>query len=85
MLKGTSPFQADKNHIHHRLILLGLNHAQTVAVIYLFNIILITSAVLMQGINTSIPFLVLAGIVFLLMGMLFLLPAKKKTKEAVNG
>lgn len=85
MLKGTSPFQADKNHIHHRLILLGLNHAQTVAVIYLFNIILITSAVLMQGINTSITFLVLAGIVFLLMGMLFLLPAKKKTKEAVNG
>ncbi len=81
MLKGTSPFQADKNHIHHRLIYLGLNHAQTVGVIYLFNVLLISAAVLMKGVNTSITFLVLALIVFLLMGLLFLLPVKKKSRD----
>lgn len=80
MIKGTSPFTADKNHIHHRLIKLGLNHAQTVCVIYLFNALLITYAILVQGINTSITFLILAAIVFLLMGILFLVKPKS-TKQ----
>lgn len=41
MARGTSPFQADKNHIHHRLLLLGLGHRGTVAVLYAYAIILI--------------------------------------------
>jgi hypothetical protein len=27
--KGRSPFSADKNHIHHKLLSLGLSHRQT--------------------------------------------------------
>lgn len=80
MIKGTSPFQADNNHIHHRLIKLGLNHAQTVGLIYLFNVLLITYAVLVKGMNTSITFLILAAIVFVLMGLLFLVPTGKRNK-----
>lgn len=76
MIKGTSPFQADSNHIHHRLIKLGLNHAQTVGVIYMFNILLISYAVLVQNLNTSITFLILALIVFASIGALFLVPIK---------
>ena len=78
MIMGISPFTADKNHIHHRLIRLGLSHAKTVGVIYLFNIMLIAYAVLVRGMNTSFKFLILAAIVFLLMGGLFLIPAKEK-------
>jgi UDP-N-acetylmuramyl pentapeptide phosphotransferase/UDP-N-acetylglucosamine-1-phosphate transferase len=76
-IKGTSPFTADKNHLHHRLIKLNLNHAQTVGVIYLFNIILIAYSVLAQGLNTSISFLILTAIVFLAMGLLFLFPLRR--------
>ncbi|MEQ8910549.1 MAG: MraY family glycosyltransferase [Vicingaceae bacterium] len=77
MIKGTSPFQADSNHIHHRLIKLGLNHAQTVSIIYLFNILLISYSVLVQDLNTSITFLILAIIVFASIGALFLVPIKR--------
>jgi UDP-N-acetylmuramyl pentapeptide phosphotransferase/UDP-N-acetylglucosamine-1-phosphate transferase len=41
MARGRSPFQADKNHIHHRLLALGLGHRGTVAVLYAYAIILI--------------------------------------------
>ncbi|KAA3645946.1 MAG: undecaprenyl/decaprenyl-phosphate alpha-N-acetylglucosaminyl 1-phosphate transferase [Bacteroidetes bacterium] len=78
MLKGTSPFTADKNHIHHRLIFLGLSHAQTVGVIYLFNVSLIAYSILVKGLNTSYTFIILAAIVFIAMGGLFLIPVKQK-------
>jgi UDP-N-acetylmuramyl pentapeptide phosphotransferase/UDP-N-acetylglucosamine-1-phosphate transferase len=79
MIKGTSPFQADSNHIHHRLLKLGLNHAKTVGVIYLFNMCLIIYSVLVKNLNTSITFIILALIVFVLMGLLFLVPIKRDT------
>lgn len=78
MIKGTSPFQADSNHIHHRLIKLGLNHVQTVGVIYLINALLIAYSVMVKGLNTSQVFIVLAVLVFMLLGILYLLPLKKK-------
>jgi UDP-GlcNAc:undecaprenyl-phosphate GlcNAc-1-phosphate transferase len=31
---GRSPFSADRGHIHHRLLDLGLSHTQTVLLIY---------------------------------------------------
>lgn len=37
--KGQSPFSADKNHLHHRLLDSGYNHAQTSVIIYIFSIV----------------------------------------------
>lgn len=34
--KGTSPFAADKLHLHHRLLSLGHTHRRTVLVLYLW-------------------------------------------------
>lgn len=81
MIRGTSPFTADDNHIHHRLIKLGLNHAKTVMVIFLFNLALISYAVLIQGLNTSLVFIILAAIVFIILGALFLVPLKNKNAD----
>ena len=78
--KGLSPFTADSNHIHHRLLKLGLNHAQTVGIIYLFNAVLIAYAVIIPLMNTSITFLIMALIVFVFLGALFLVSAKSKRK-----
>jgi UDP-GlcNAc:undecaprenyl-phosphate GlcNAc-1-phosphate transferase len=41
---GKSPFVADKNHFHHKLIRLGLYHTEAVLVIYIFQAFLVTSA-----------------------------------------
>ena len=78
--KGLSPFTADSNHIHHRLLNLGLNHAQTVGIIYVFNVVLIAYAVIIPLMNTSITFLIMTAIVFAFLGALFLIPAKSKSK-----
>jgi len=78
LIKGNSPFTADSNHIHHRLIKLGLNHAQTVGLIYIFNIILIGYSVMIRDLNTSLVFLILAAIVFAFIALLFLIPVKNK-------
>ncbi|PCJ80812.1 MAG: undecaprenyl-phosphate alpha-N-acetylglucosaminyl 1-phosphate transferase [Flavobacteriales bacterium] len=38
---GHSPFGADRNHIHHRLIDIGLNHRQTVLILYSLSVFII--------------------------------------------
>ncbi|MFQ5334839.1 MAG: glycosyltransferase family 4 protein, partial [Flavobacteriales bacterium] len=40
-IKGISPFKADNNHIHHRLINIGCTHRWTVVIIYLYTISII--------------------------------------------
>jgi len=45
---GKSPFVADKNHLHHRLMKLGLSHSETVFLIYALQACMVTSAYLMR-------------------------------------
>ncbi|MGZ4054604.1 MAG: MraY family glycosyltransferase [Bacteroidia bacterium] len=40
-VRGVSPFSADRNHLHHRLIDIGLNHKGTVTIVYSVNILII--------------------------------------------
>jgi len=42
--EGRSPFVADKNHFHHKLMRLGLFHTEAVFVIYFIQTLLVTSA-----------------------------------------
>lgn len=42
--QGRSPFSADNNHIHHRLLNLGYNNYEAVSLIYITQIIFITLA-----------------------------------------
>ena len=46
--QGRSPFFADKNHFHHRLMRLGLSHAEAVFTIYVVQAALITAAILFK-------------------------------------
>lgn len=41
ILRGRSPFRADKNHLHHRLLLLGFTHFQSTAIIAGVNLVFI--------------------------------------------
>jgi len=42
--KGRSPFSADKNHFHHRLMRMGLFHTESVFCIYIIQVVLVLSA-----------------------------------------
>jgi UDP-GlcNAc:undecaprenyl-phosphate GlcNAc-1-phosphate transferase len=41
LIKGKSPFKADQNHIHHRLLKLGLNHMQATLLLMVINFLFI--------------------------------------------
>lgn len=53
-VKGQSPFEADRNHIHHRLIDCGYSHAKTVIVIYIFSILTVGVSLLSYYLNPSL-------------------------------
>jgi UDP-N-acetylmuramyl pentapeptide phosphotransferase/UDP-N-acetylglucosamine-1-phosphate transferase len=48
IFKKQSPFVADRNHIHHRLLALGLSTEMTCLVLYLVNLLFILSAWLLR-------------------------------------
>lgn len=58
-IKGVSPFSADKNHIHHKLLSLGLSHSKTVLILYLFNIGIVFTCLLFNFENPTISFFIL--------------------------
>ena len=45
---GRSPFVADKNHLHHRLLRMGLYHGESVALIYCMQSVLLAAAFLLR-------------------------------------
>jgi UDP-N-acetylmuramyl pentapeptide phosphotransferase/UDP-N-acetylglucosamine-1-phosphate transferase len=57
--KRISPFTADKRHIHHGLVRLGLSHRQAVYVLTIVHIAMITTAIFLRH-TTQWAFLVVA-------------------------
>ena len=53
ILKNTSPFTADNNHLHHRLLFLGLSHIQATLVLVVCNIIFVIIALMFQQAGNS--------------------------------
>lgn len=50
--RGKHIFEADKKHLHHRLLQIGLSHRNTVLVIYGVNLFLGAAAILIQTLGT---------------------------------
>lgn len=48
ILKNKSPFTADANHLHHRLLFIGLSHIQATFILGLCNLLFILLALSMQ-------------------------------------
>lgn len=76
--KGVSPFSADKNHIHHRLLASGCSHKRTVLILYAYTIVVILVSLFVNFENSSLSFLAAFGTAVLLIVILFLLKKPKK-------
>lgn len=48
LLEGRSPFIGDRNHVHHKLLTLGLTHGQAVTLIYLVHGLMVSCAYLLR-------------------------------------
>ncbi len=66
LVQGKSPFMADRNHLHHRLLDTGMTHTQATLALSGFNILMIGTALSFQHIGT-IELLLLIGLLALLM------------------
>jgi UDP-N-acetylmuramyl pentapeptide phosphotransferase/UDP-N-acetylglucosamine-1-phosphate transferase len=51
---GVSPFNADRNHIHHRMLRLGFNHLQTTVILTSINVASIAMVLLFKNYGSSI-------------------------------
>lgn len=52
VIRGSSPFAPDRNHIHHLLLEAGLNHSQAVTILIGFNISALLLVINIQKLNT---------------------------------
>ena len=77
LVQGKSPFMADRNHLHHRLLDTGMNHTQATLILASFNVLMIGTALSFQQMGT-IELLILVGLVTLVMNaMLWLYDVRK--------
>ncbi len=60
---GKSPFMADKNHIHHRLLSLGLGHRQASFWIAVTNCFVIVIALSISALNINLQFLIITFLI----------------------
>lgn len=67
IIKGKSPFAADRNHFHHYLLRLGLSHYQASTAIALLNIAMIAFAWMLKDIAARWVAFLTIGITLLIM------------------
>jgi UDP-GlcNAc:undecaprenyl-phosphate GlcNAc-1-phosphate transferase len=76
-VRGLSPFSADRNHLHHRLLDIGCNHTKVVLIVYTVNIIIIGIPLSFLYLDTNYLFLLVGGSALLLAQIPFLISKKK--------
>jgi len=85
IIKGTSPFTADRNHIHHRILRLGYNHMQTTLILAGINILSIGLALLFSGLgNITLMLIILANSLLFNWGITFCLRSKERRSVALR-
>ncbi|SDS14381.1 glycosyltransferase family 4 protein [Winogradskyella sediminis] len=77
----TSPFAADKNHLHHRFLDLGFSHWQTTSIIVCINIILIVLIYFFKDFNINLQLALLLGAGTILYSLYFIYNWLKKMKK----
>jgi len=89
-LNGLSPFNADRNHIHHRLQDVGLNHRQISLLLYAATLLIIAIALLTKDIEPTLALLTVVGVAIVLCLIPFYLMKEKlpvikvQEKDTIN-
>ena len=78
ILRGKSPFAADRTHIHHRLLDISGSHLNTTAIILSVNVIFIAMALFLRNMNTELLILITLA----LAAMLSYIPVYLKNRKS---
>jgi UDP-GlcNAc:undecaprenyl-phosphate GlcNAc-1-phosphate transferase len=81
--KGVSPFTADRNHIHHRMLRLGFNHIQSTIILSLFNLAAITLIFLLRAYGDTILIIVIT-LMSLSLNWLITFLLRSKERESLS-
>lgn len=79
-VRGISPFEADKNHIHHALISTGMNHKMVSITLYLFTILIVGLTYYFRWMNITSEFLFILAVAVILTQLPFLFKQKTDSK-----
>lgn len=71
LMKGVSPFKADRTHLHHYMLDMGFTHGQTVTVIMIANVFIITLSLVTQDFNPNLAIFVILAVSLSLFAILF--------------
>lgn len=84
ILDRRSPFSPDRNHIHHILLDLGLNHRKITLVCVFANALFITLAYLLRDLGTTYVILIILGLAISCTTLLYYIRPRKKAKKATS-
>jgi UDP-GlcNAc:undecaprenyl-phosphate GlcNAc-1-phosphate transferase len=82
MLRGRSPFSADRNHIHHLLLDLGMKHRQVVYCCAAIAIVFFMAGFLLQNLGTTA--LILSLVAAFYAGIFSLYAARNKKRRVLK-
>jgi UDP-N-acetylmuramyl pentapeptide phosphotransferase/UDP-N-acetylglucosamine-1-phosphate transferase len=85
-VQGVSPFSADRNHLHHRLIDIGCSHRKTVLIIYFVNVFVIGLTLLLSAFyfNANLTFIIVASTALFIAQIPFFITKKKNRVKNAN-
>jgi UDP-GlcNAc:undecaprenyl-phosphate GlcNAc-1-phosphate transferase len=85
IMSGVSPFTADRNHIHHRMLRLGYNHIQTTLILSGINLISITLALVFSSLGNYLLIIMIFLLSVLFNWMItFLIRSKERESVALR-
>lgn len=85
LMKGVSPFKADRTHLHHYLLDMGFTHSEAVTILVIANILIITVSLVTQDYNPNIAILCILCMSLSLFGILFYMRRAKLAKFPKSG
>ena len=84
-INGIPPFTADRNHIHHRMLQLGLTHLQTTLILAGFNILATVLVLTFNTYGNYVLVIAIFGVCLLFnWGLTFLIRSKERHNHAVR-
>jgi UDP-GlcNAc:undecaprenyl-phosphate/decaprenyl-phosphate GlcNAc-1-phosphate transferase len=82
LIQGKSPFTADRQHIHHHLLQLGITHLQATLILISANLVFVALCYFLQGIGIIRLSIVILGLASLMSYILSII-ARKKAKKRI--
>ncbi len=83
-LKGVSPLAADRNHIHHALIDINLDHGKSSGLLYLYTLAVVGMVYAVKGMNITASFVIVGGFAILALQIpIYLRFRQRRNKTAI--